>query len=287
MNKNNIYYIKMFEPEHIYNIYYIKYDMYILEVDVYDVKIQYDNTQKNTIIPNFYKILHIYDIIENKEIDEIDNYYGNDFNCIENINNYERIIIKHTKKIKKGMFCIYKNICSHDNSIYKNLMIDDDNKNMEFSIFDSLEYAFTDKDMAYYEHFIDKEQWKYFTNGYTGICKKYKRYMFDPSRSYLEIEFYSINNQINGEYKKYDEYNRILEQQNYINNKKHDIGFYYDYTNDNHDFIQIEKRIYYNDNFYYSEITKNNIIKNSGYYFIDMNISYLYKFMRYIKNFRR
>ena len=281
MSKNNIYYINMFEPEHIYNIYYIKYDMYILEVDVYDIQNDYNKIQKNTIIPHFYKILHIYDIIEHKEINEIENYYGNDFKCIVNRNNFEHIIVNHTKKIKKDMFCIYKNICSHDNSIYKNLIIDNDNQNLEFSIFDSLEYAFTNKDMAYYEKFIDKEQWKHFRNGYTGLCRKYKRFMFDPSNSYIEIEFYCVNGLINGEYKEYDEYNRLIEQQNYVDNKKYGDGFYYEYITNDH--IIIEKRTYYNYNFYYSETTENNIVKKSGYYFLDINVTYLYNFMKYFR----
>ena len=277
MIKNNIYNINniyMFEPVHINNIYYMKYDKYVFEIDVYDVQ----NNDKENIIPHFYKILNIYDIIEDKEVDEITNLFENDFNCLteDGVNSY--CIEKHFKKLKKNMFCIYKNICNHDDAIYKNILINDNNT-LEFAIISKLCYAHTNRDVAYFEDFILNEQWKNFKNGYNGVCRNYKSFLFDPTRTYLETEFFCVNGDINGEYKQYDEYNRVSVKQNYVNNKKYGEGYYYDYGIINS--VITEKRLYYNNNFYYSEIIENNVIKKRSYYYFDINVTYVYKFLTY------
>jgi hypothetical protein len=257
--------------------YYIKLDStrYILEVEIYDL-LDSDNI---SYIPHFYKILNIYDmtnnVSNNEEINELylDEY--NDFIChIEN--NDDNTFTKHCKKIEKNMFCIYQNICYHDdkNKIYKDILLSE-SKSISFFIFNNLSRAYKIKEMAFFENFIENNEWKYFTNGYSGLCKKFDLDYF--GKISLEKEFYLINNIRNGIYKKYDKLNRIIVQQNYINGKKIGNGLYYNYSYDDNQ-ISIEKRIYYNDNYYYSEISIQNEILYCGYYYYGINISYIAKF---------
>ena len=260
------------------HIFYMKFPKtkYILEVDIYDLK----NTDfdKNYKIPYFYKIINIYDMTTNQEQNElfiIDTELNNKI-CVTHIDDVYTFT-NHAKHIKKNMFCIYQNICYHDNEIYKNIILD--NKSLRFYIFDNLITAYKSKEIAFFDGFIEHAQWKLFENGYSGIYKKYN--ISYKGNLYVEEEYIATNNIKNGTYKKYDMFERIIQEQNYINDKTYGVGYYYVYNLEN-DKTSIEKRNYYNDNYYFFELSIDDINIKSGYCYFDINITYLYNVLNYI-----
>jgi hypothetical protein len=149
----------------------------------------------------------------------------NKFICVRQIDN-DYTFANHTKYIQKNMFCIYQNICTHDNKIYKNILLDDGS--LEFFIFDNLSHAYKSKDVAFFDKFIENEQWKYFEKGYSGICKKYST-NYKGELSLVE-EYYMIDGKKSGIHTKYDMFDRLIIKQNYINDIKLGEGFYYEYN---------------------------------------------------------
>lgn len=256
----------------------MKFNNHIAEIEIYSDCNKYNN---KSCIPICYRIVKFNNIVDNSEseyIFEVDNSHT----CIVPLerNNYQ--ITPHSKILSKNDVVIYENICNFtSNKIIKNINLDESGK-IELFITNKLNRAYIDREMAFYEDFIKLEQWKLFTEGYSGL---YKEYDFTYSNNgYLYHEYYHINGKINGIKKMYCNYCDVIREENYIDGKK--IGYSY-YNKHKSDCIHENNKQtlqYFSDNYYYLEEYDDdmNIIK-SGYYYMDINISWIVKAMRFIE----
>jgi hypothetical protein len=87
------------------------------------------------------------------------------------------------------------------------------------------EYIFRNYEHAYFHNFIEKEQWKLFSNGFTGECKILNIHS-DMRCLGLEEIFYMINGIKEGQYQKYqiiNEKRKLIQEGNFVNGKEHGI----------------------------------------------------------------
>ena len=83
------------------------------------------------------------------------------------------------------------------------------------------EYIFINYEHAYFDNFIEKEQWKLFPNGFAGECKITNTSPSGIAES--EEIFYMINGIKEGQYQRYAIQNKkriLLSEGNFINGKK-------------------------------------------------------------------
>ena len=199
------------------NIYYMKFDRYIAEIEIYC-----DSNKHNhkSCIPVCYRILNFTDIVNQTESEHI--YLDeNSHTClIENEHN-DFTITRHIKILSKNMVIFYKNLCEFSNKIIKNILLDNNNR-IEIFITDKLQKAYIDRDMAFYENFMEKQQYLYYPDGYAGIYKKYN-FMYDEN-GFLEEEYFHINGIIQGIKKIYCHHSTcgisgLIMEQNYVEGK--------------------------------------------------------------------
>ena len=95
--------------------------------------------------------------------------------------------------------------------------------------------------MAFYEDFMEKEQYLLYPNGYSGT---YKKYIFDYDNVYLIEEYFHNNGKIEGIKIIYDRVGNIERMENYISGQFNGIMKIY---NEN---ILCETRNYFNNNYF-------------------------------------
>lgn len=251
-------------------MHYIKFDRYIASVELY---CDSGRNNKKTCIPICYKIIDFVDMIDNTSIDKI---YMDEHTCLIKSGQNSFQITPHIKTLSKNMVVIYKNICEFSNKIINNILIDEDDK-IDIFLIDELKRAYVDKDMAFYENFIENKQYEYYQFGFSGIYKKYD-FSFDND-GYLQEEYYINNDKINGVKKTYCHICGLIKTETYIDNKLNGEAIHYKHKNNcicNND---MEKYYYYSDNFYkYEKYDNNDNLIKSGYYFMDINVSWIYIF---------
>jgi hypothetical protein len=256
----------------------MKFNNHIAEIEIYSDCNKYNN---KSCIPICYRIIKFTNIVDNSESEYIFEVDSN-HTCIVPLerNNYQ--ITPHTKILSKNNVVIYENICNFTgNKIIKNINLDDSGK-IQLFITNKLNRAYIDKEIAFYEDFIKLEQWNLFSDGYSGL---YKEYDFTYSdNGYLDSEYYHINGKINGKKKIYCKYCGLITEENYINNIKYGCSYYYKHHSECIIRNNRQIRNYFSDNYYYlSEYDDNMNIIKSGYYYMDINISWIVQIMRFIK----
>jgi antitoxin component YwqK of YwqJK toxin-antitoxin module len=242
--------------------YYMKFDKYICEIEIYNF------SKYKSCIPVCYRIKSIIDMITDEEIESILLDEHNHV-CIIREDNYNFQITPHIKILKKDALCVYSGICEHSDKIVKpiNLL----NEKIDIFIINELKRAYSDRMIAIYEDFIEKEQYLLYPNGYSGIYKKYDfHYNYD---GFIKEEYFHINGKIEGIKKVYDFKGNIEREENYVSGKLNGITKIYK------DNVLVETRDYFNENYYYAEFYKDDKIVKNGYYFLDINISYVIKFI--------
>ena len=253
--------------------YYIKFDRYIAEVEIY---CDSNKSNKKSCVPICYRIKRFIDIITNKTDTEKIDIDENGHCCV--IQDYnEHTIFKHYKSLYKSDLVIYNNICKYTVAkIRKDILTNDDEINIY--IIDELKKAYTDINMAFYENFILNEQYKLFPNGYSGL---HKEYVFSYNADgFLKEEYYHNNGLIDGIKKIFCRQCTQLEiEENYVNGQKYGITKYHIHNNDMCKYNKnYQTRNYFNDNYYYlEEFDENMNIIKTGYYFTDINITWLVK----------
>jgi hypothetical protein len=145
-------------------------------------------------------------------------------------------------------------------------------------IINQLKKAYTNINMAFYENFILDEQYKLFPNGYSGIHKEYEfNYNAD---GFIREEYYHNNGLIDGIKKIYCRQCAQLEiEENYVNGKKYGVTKYHIHNNNICTYNKNYETItYFNDFCYYVEKFDENMkIISSGYYYLDINVSWIIK----------
>jgi len=260
---------------------YMKIDEYIVTIQVFNKK--YENIRR--FYPSIYKIISIKHMVNNQYIDKIELY--NTEHICKNTYHNETTLFKHNKSLQVNDIAVYEHICNEDNyiEIYPetNIMTDiitDNitNNKLRICIVNQLYPAYTDEQEAFYEQFFEEEQWKLFPNGYSGLCKK-----FDYTFNSNEIEeFYHTNDKKEGKHKIYYNLykNKLKSETNYIDGKKNGEELHYDEIGN-----CIEKIYNYSDNFYYYEkFDKNNKVIKSGYYYMVIPCTKIYKFITLLLN---
>ena len=244
--------------------YYMKFDKYICEIQIY---CDSNKNRQNSCIPICYRICSIIDIITNEEVESIllDEY---NHVCIIQEENYNFQITPHIKLLKKNMICIYNELCNfNNNKIIKPINLINDK--IEIFIVNKLRKAFFYKEYAFYENFMCDEQYLLYQNGYSGIHKEYDFTL--NYNGYLREEYYHIKGKIDGIKKVYDSTENLIREENYVNGKLNGISKIYQNNN------IVEIRNYFNENYYYVEFYKFDKIVKNGYYFLNINISYIIK----------
>ena len=143
-----------------------------------------------------------------------------DVQIYHNDDNYDND--NEPKRFVKKIFDFVNNleveeICYHDKIITKNNYI----KITSEILFDTYKEAFD-------HNFMTNKDWTIFPFGYSGTYKSYV-YKSDGNynyNKYVDEEYYHINGQKEGIYKKYNK-NNLMQEFNYVNGKLHGNCYYY------------------------------------------------------------
>lgn len=249
---------------------YIKLDEYIIRIQVFNTK--YENKKK--FYPSIYKIIEIKHMINNEYFENIE-LYDTGHVCKNTYDN-NTVFFRHNKFLKINDLVVYEKICDEDNLIENY----SENK-FKICIVNKLYPAYIDEREAFYDGFFEEAQWKLYPNGFSGLCKKYD-YKYGDNCIEAE-EFYHFNDKKEGKHKIYYDYykNKLKSETNYINGEKNGEEIHYDENG-----ICIEKIYNYSEYFYfYEKYDKNKNIIKSGYYYIDIPVTSIYKFINKIKHF--
>lgn len=253
---------------------YLKLDEYIIRIQVFNNI--YENKKK--FYPSIYKVIEIKHMVNNEHFDNIE-LYDTGHVCK---NTYENntVFFNHNKFLNTNDLVVYENICEQDNLIEN--YFENNNKNkFKICIINKLYPAYVDEQEAFYDGFFEEAQWKLFPNGFSGLCKKYD---YKYGENCVLEEFYHVNGKKEGIYTiYYDYYKNKLKKSviNYINGEKIGEELHYDENGDCIEKIHNYSKYFY---FYKKYDEYNNIIK-SGYYYIDIPVTYIYKFINKIKHF--
>lgn len=252
---------------------YIKLNEYIVKISVYNSEFQ----NMRSFIPYIYKIIGIKHMVTQEKYDSIvlDN---TEHQCVD-IQDNVHTFFKHLKVLSINMILIYEYICENTNFIDFNLDSLIDLNEAKFIIMNKLFRAYSDEKEAFYKNFFEDKQWELFENGYSGYCILYN-YQYNKLGIKSE-EFYHCNDKIEGKKLLYNhQHGRLSRIENYVSGKK----IYEEIFNEFGEEI-IEKKYYYTDDFYFYEKYKNNDIKQTGYAYLDIPITFLANVYFKIKNF--
>lgn len=131
-----------------------------------------------------------------------------------------------------------EDIINHDTALYETksfIVIDIEDLNgehynciLDFVVDETYNYTnlllefYKIKELAFYQDFILKKQWEFFSDGYAGLYKKYL------SNGSIVLEYFHINGKKYGEHKYYwDNTNKIKELCYYINDIKTGDNIFY------------------------------------------------------------
>jgi antitoxin component YwqK of YwqJK toxin-antitoxin module len=264
--------------DNIIDTYYMKFDRYIAEIEIYCDSNKYNN---KSCIPVCYRILNFIDIVNQTESEHI--YLDEHMHTclIENEQN-DFTITPHAKILSKNMVIFYKDLCEFSNKIIKNIILDSNNR-IEIFIIDKLQRAYKNKEMAFYENFMENKHYLYYSKGYIGIYRKYNFYYNNDG--FIEQEYYINNGKIEGIAKTYDHHKNLIKEENYINGYLYGQSIYYEYDENDKKINQINLN-YITSNYY--SYTKYDIDMNLiefGYYYIEINITWFVKIKEFIFNF--